>query len=103
MRVQEKHPCKVLIDATRSDDDDRHEDDGVSPNRLIRVYLTIIPYLYSGCLVQGTVRLRSTAGGHSMCECSVCTLSGTSIVVMSHCDIHHECEYISPMARKRPL
>ncbi len=25
-----------------------------------------------------------------MCECSVCMLSGTSIVVMSHCDVHHQ-------------
>ena len=45
----------------------------------------------SVCLVQGTVRLRSTGGGHSVCEHSVCALSGTSIAVMSHCDIHHEC------------
>ena len=41
-------------------------------------------YLYSGGLVQGTVRMRSCSGGHSVCECSVCTLSGTSITVMSH-------------------
>jgi hypothetical protein len=32
-----------------------------------------------------------------MCECSVCTLSGTSIVVMSHCDIHHQCERRDPI------
>jgi hypothetical protein len=30
-------------------------------------------------------------GGYSVCEHSVCMLSGTSIAVMSHCDIHHEC------------
>ena len=53
--------------------------DGVRP---IRVYLPIMPYLYTGCLVQGTVRLRSTGGEHSVCERSVCTLSGTSIAVM---------------------
>jgi hypothetical protein len=47
--MQEKQSCKVLIDVTRSAYGDRQEDDGV---RSIRVYLTIIPYLYSGCLVQ---------------------------------------------------
>ncbi len=35
--------------------------------------------------------------GHSVCECFVCTLSGTSIAVMSHCGIHHEC------ARREPI
>ncbi len=94
MRVQEKQPCKVLIDATRSAYGDRQEDDGV---RHIRIYLTIMPYLYSSCLVQGPVRLRSTGAGHSVCERSVCTLSGTSIAVMSHCDINHEC------ARREPI
>jgi hypothetical protein len=39
-------------------------------------------YLYSDCLVQGPIRVRSTGGGHSLCECSVCTLSGTSIEVI---------------------
>ena len=29
MRVQEKQPCKVLIDATRSVYGDRQEDDGI--------------------------------------------------------------------------
>jgi hypothetical protein len=48
MRVEEQYPCKVLTDVTRSAYNDRQEDDGVSP---IRVYLTIIPYLYSDCLV----------------------------------------------------
>ena len=33
------------------------EDDGVRP---IRVYLTIMTYLYSDCIVQDTVRLGST-------------------------------------------
>jgi hypothetical protein len=47
--------------------------------------------LHSGCLVEGTIRLRSTGGGYSVCERSVCMLCGTSIEVMSHCDIHHEC------------
>ncbi len=28
---------------------------------------------------------------------SVCTLSGTSVVVMSHCDIHHECTRREPI------
>jgi hypothetical protein len=65
MRVQEKQPCKVFIDATRSAYGDRQEDDG--------------------------------GGGHSVCERSVCTLSGTSIEVMSHCDINHEC------ARREPI
>jgi hypothetical protein len=79
MHVQEKQPCKVLIES----------------------------YLYSGCLVQGTVRLRSTCGGHCGCERSVCTLSGTSIAVMSHCDsgIHHECQSRIPPhgVRREPI
>ncbi len=29
----------------------------------MRVYLTIMPNLHSGCLVEGTIRLRSTGGG----------------------------------------
>ncbi len=58
--------------------------------RSIHVYLTIMPNLQSSCLVEGTIRLRSIGGGYSVCEGSVGTLSGTSIVVMSHCDIHHE-------------
>ncbi len=33
----------------------------------------------------------------TLCERSVCLLSGTSIAVMSHCDIHHEC------ARRDPI
>jgi hypothetical protein len=73
---------------TRSAYSDRQEDDGI---RSIRVYLTIRPNLHSGCLVDDTIRMRSTGGGHSVCECSVCILSGTSIAVTSHCDIHHEC------------
>jgi hypothetical protein len=85
MRVQEKKTCESIIDETRSPYGDSQEDDGVRP---IRVCLTIMSYLYSGCLVQGPVRLRNTGGGHSMCKRSVCTLSGTSIAVMSsHCDI----------------
>jgi hypothetical protein len=87
MRVEEKHPCKVLIDATRSAYDDKKEDDGIRP---ILVYLTIMSNLHSGCLVEDTIRLRSTGGGYSVRERSVCMLSGTSIAVMSHCDIHHE-------------
>ena len=67
MCVQEKQPCKVLIDVTRSTYDDRQEDGGVRP---IRVYLTIILYLYdtlySGYLVQGTIRLRIIDGGHTV-------------------------------------
>jgi hypothetical protein len=94
MRVSEKQPCKVLIDATRSVFDDRQEHDGISP---IHVYLTIMPNLHSGCLVEGTIRLRSTGGGYSVCERSVCMLSGMSIVVMSHCDIHHECTRREPI------
>ncbi len=33
----------------------------------------------------------------TVCERSVCTLSGMSMAVMSHCDIHHEC------ARREPI
>jgi len=69
---------KVLIDVTRSAYVDRQEDDGI---RSIRVYLTIIPNLHFTCLVQATIRLRSTSGGHSVCERSICMLSGTSITV----------------------
>ncbi len=85
---------------TRSVYGDRQEDDGV---RTIHVYLTIMTYLYSSCLVQGPVRLRSTGGGHSVWEFSVCTLSGTSITVMSpdcyNCDIHHDTECV----RREPI
>ncbi len=76
------------MDTTRSTHGDRQEDDGVRP---FCVYLTIMSYLYSDYIVQDTVRQRNTGGGHSVCERSVCTLSGTSITVMSLCDIHHEC------------
>ncbi len=72
---------------TRSAYGDRQEDDGIMS---IRVYLTIIPNLQSGCLVEDTIRLRITGEGYSVCEHSVGILSGTSISVMSHCDIHHE-------------
>ncbi len=58
-----KKTWKVLIDSTRSTYDDRQEDDGIKP---IRVYLTIIPNLQSDCLVEGTIRLRSTGGGYSV-------------------------------------
>jgi hypothetical protein len=34
------------------------------------------------CLVQGTISLRITGGGYSLCERSVGMMSGTSIVVM---------------------
>ena len=63
MRVQEKQSCKVLIDATRSAYGDRQEDDGIRP---IRVYLTIMSNLHSDFLVEDTIRLRSTGGGHSV-------------------------------------
>ena len=53
----------------------------------ICVELTIMSYLYSDHIVQNTIRLRSSSGGHSVCEWSVCNLSGTSISVMSQCDI----------------
>jgi hypothetical protein len=55
MCVQEKEAWKVLIDVTRSAN------------------------LHSGCLVQDTIRLRRIGGGHSVCESSVCTLSGTVV------------------------
>jgi hypothetical protein len=32
-----------------------------------------------------------------VCECSVCKLSGTSITVMSHCDINHQCVRRDPI------
>ena len=94
MRVYEMQPCKVLIYATRSTYGDRQEDEGI---RSICVYLTIIPNLHSGCLVEGTIRLRSTSEGYSVCERSVCMMSGTSISVMSHSDIHHECTRREPI------
>ena len=50
-----------------------------------------MPNLHSDFLVEDTIRLRSTGERYSVCERSVCMLSGTSIVVMSHRDIHHEC------------
>jgi hypothetical protein len=34
--------------------------------------------IHSGCLVEGTIRLRSTGGRYSVCERSVGMLSGTS-------------------------
>ena len=91
--MQEKQTDKVIIYATRSAHGDWQEDDGV---RSIRVYLTIMSNLHSGFLVQNTIRLRITGGGYSVCERCVCILthillSGTSITVMSHCDIHHQC------------
>ena len=61
------------------------------------VNLTIMTYPFSNCRIQSTVRLSSTCGGHSVCERSVCMLSGTSISVMSHCDIHHECTRREPI------
>jgi hypothetical protein len=79
----EKQSCKALIDVTRSAYGDRQEHDGIRP---IHVYLTIMPNLHSDCLVEGTIRLRNTVGGYSVCERSVCMLSGTSISVMSHCE-----------------
>jgi hypothetical protein len=45
------------------------------------VYLTIMPNLHSDCLVEGVISLRSTGGG--------------SIGVMSHCDIHHDCNSVT--------
>ncbi len=33
----------------------------------------------------------------TLCERSVCMLSGTSISVMSHCDIHYECTRRDPI------
>jgi hypothetical protein len=48
---------------TRSAYGDRQEHDGIRP---IRVYLTIMPNLHSVCLVEGTIRLRSTGGGWNL-------------------------------------
>jgi hypothetical protein len=41
--------------------------------------------------------MRTTGGGYSVCECSVCLLSCTSLTVMSHCDIHHESVWRDPI------
>ena len=57
---------------TRSAYGNWKEDNGVRP---ICVYLTIMTYLISSCHIQSTVRLRSTCGGHSVCERSVCMMS----------------------------
>jgi hypothetical protein len=54
-----KQSFKVLIDTTRSAYGDRQEHNGI---RSIHVYLTIMPNLHSGCLVEGTIRLRTTGG-----------------------------------------
>jgi hypothetical protein len=56
-----------------------------------------MPNLQSVFLVEDTIRMRSTGGGYSVCEYSVGMLNGTSIVVMSHCDIHHECTRREPI------
>jgi hypothetical protein len=56
-----------------------------------------MPNLHSDCLVEGTIRMRSTGGGYSVCKRSVCMMSGTSISVMNHCDIHHECTRREPI------
>ena len=71
--------CKVLIDVSRSAFDDRQEADGIRP---IHVYLTIMSNLHSDFLVEVTIRLRITGGGYSVCEYSVCILSGTSMTVI---------------------
>ncbi len=79
MRVYEMQPCKILIHATRSTYGDRQEDEGI---RSIRVYLTIIPNLHSGCLVEATIRLRSTDGGYPMYVCLFATgLKKTKVVI----------------------
>ena len=83
--MQEKKTDKVIIDSTRSVHGDWQEDYWIS---LIHVELTIMEYESSFCQhFSSTVKMRSNIGGHSVCECSVCTLSGTSIVVIRHCDI----------------
>ena len=85
-------------DVTRSGNGDCQENNGISP---ILVQLTIMSYLYSDHIVQGTVRLRGSSGGHTVCEFSVCKLSGTSIVIMSHCDIHQQCVRRDPIVFSR--
>jgi hypothetical protein len=35
--------------------------------------------------------MRRDCGGQSVCENPICILSGTSVSVMSHCNIHHKC------------
>ncbi len=73
----------------------------VSP---IRVYLTIMPYLCSGCLVQGTVRLRSTGEGRSLL-CSVCTLSDCSCfnIYFGLFDISQNITYFKFLMLKRTV
>ena len=73
----------------------------VSP---IRVYLTMMPYLYSGCLVQGTVRLRSTGEGRSLL-CSVCTLSDCSCfkIYFGLFDISQNITYFKFLMLKRTV
>jgi hypothetical protein len=39
---------------------------GNFPAKILDVYLTIMPNLHSDCLVEGTMRLRSTVGGYSL-------------------------------------
>jgi hypothetical protein len=87
MRVQENHPCKVLVDATRS-------------RRWDQVYPRIPDdnTESSFCLsCSGHHQTEEPVEDTLMCENSVCTLSGTSISVMSHCDIHHECPRRDPI------
>jgi hypothetical protein len=89
-KIKPTHPLRLDEHEARKKRNclDSSGNSGVRP---ILVYLTIMSCLYSDCFVQDPFRLRSTGGGHSVCERSVCTLSGTSITVISHCDIHHEC------------
>jgi hypothetical protein len=56
--------------------------------------IALIPEVLSR--IKPTDRLR-LANRYSVCDRSVCMLSGTSIAVMSHCDIHHECSMTDPI------
>ena len=94
MLMSEKQSDKIIIHATRSVHSDSQENDWVS---LILVKLTIMTDLFDDHIPQNPVWLRISSGGHSLCECSICTLSGTPKAVMSHCDVHHQ------RARREPI
>jgi hypothetical protein len=53
--------------------------------------------LFVDRIFQRTVRQWRYSGGHSVCECSICMLSGTPKAVMSHCDVHHHRERRDPI------
>ena len=86
MCMQEMQTDKVTIDANILGDWQEYY-----WVRLIRIDLTIMEYLLFERIFQSTVKMRSSSGGYSVCECSICILSGTSIAIMCHGDIHDQC------------